>query len=155
MAKKMDPIVRQEAAFVAVCVLAACVITQGVCIMVEGWWTLPVLWGSLLGGVTAIGNFLLMCLTVLKALEHDPKKAAQTIKLSQSGRMLLQGAMLILAGVLPCFNLWAAIVPLIIPTFAVRVRHWIVAKNNPSPDRPAIGWADVDEEEELMEEEAD
>ena len=146
MAKPMDPIVKKETAYVALWVLAGCMLTQGVC-LVAGWWSLPVLLGSLLGGVTAVGNFLLMGLTVVKALEKDKKNAAQAIKLSQSGRMLMQGAALVIAGVLPCFNLWTAIAPLLIPTVAVRVRHWRLAKQNPTPGRPAVGWEDDEDDE--------
>ena len=147
MAKKMDPVIQKEVTYVALWVLAGCVLTQGVCLVAD-WWSLPVLLGSLLGGVTAVGNFLLMCLTVQNALNKDKKKAAQTVQVSQSGRLLMQGAMLVLAGALLCFNLWTAIIPLLIPTVAVRVRHWRLAKQNPSPDRPAIGWDDKDEDDE-------
>lgn len=148
MAKKMDPIVRQEAAFVAVCVLAACVITQGVCIMVEGWWTLPVLWGSLLGGATAIGNFLLMCLMVQKAVTQTEKQAKNTVKLSQGLRLMMQGLILVLAAVIPAvFNIWAAAIPLLIPRIAISLREWLRAKRNPSPNRPAIGWDDEDDDD--------
>ena len=144
---KMDPIVKQETLPIAVWVLIGCLLTQGVCLIV-GWWNLPILLGNVLGGVTAVGNFFLMCLTVTKALEKDKDKAAKAIRLSQSGRLMMQGAVLIIAGVLPTvFNLWAAIIPLIIPTVAVRVRHLILAKKSPSPDRPAVGWDDEDDED--------
>lgn len=145
---KWDPIVKKETGNVALWVLVGCILTQGVC-LIAGWWSVPVLLGSLLGGATAVGNFVLMCLTVQKALNKDKEKAARTIQLSQSGRLLLQGAVLIIAGVLPqVFNLWTTILPLLIPTLAVRVRHWTLAKKNPSPDRPAIGWEDEEDEEE-------
>ena len=147
MAKQFDPVVKKEASNVALWVLAGCVLTQGVC-LVAGWWSLPVLLGSLLGGITAVGNFLLMCLTVQNALGREKDKAARYIQASSGGRLMLQGAVLIIVGVLPqVFNLWTAIVPLLIPTIAVRVRHWILAKKNPSPDRPAIGWEDDEDEE--------
>lgn len=146
MAKQIDPIVKKETSYVAVWVLAGCMLTQGVC-LIAGWWNLPVLLGSLLGGVTAVGNFLLMGLTVVEALEKDKKDASRAIKLSQSGRMLMQGLALVLAGALPWLNLWTAIIPLVIPTVAVRVRHWRLAKQNPTPDRPAIGWEDEDDED--------
>lgn len=143
---KLEPVAKKETANVAAWVLAGCLLTQGVC-LVLGWWNIPALLGSLLGGVTAIGNFMLMCLTVQNALNKDKKKAAQTIQLSQSMRLLMQGVAMVLAGALPCFNLWTAIIPLLIPTVAVRVRHWRLAKQNPSPDRPAIGWEDEEDED--------
>ena len=147
---KTDPVIKQEVTYVAVCVLAACVLTQGVCLVV-GRWSLPVLLGSLLGGVTAVGNFLLMCRMVLKAVTQDQKQAANTVKLSQGLRLLMQGLMLVLAAVLPAvFNIWTAAIPLLIPNIAIRVREFRRAKANPSPDRPAIGWDD-----ELMDQEDD
>lgn len=154
---KTDPVIKQEVTYVAVCVLAACVLTQGVCLVV-GWWSLPVLLGSLLGGVTAVGNFLLMCRMVLKAVNQDQKQAANTVKLSQGLRLLMQGLMLVLAAVLPAvFNIWTAAIPLLIPNIAIRVREFRRAKANPAPDRPAIGWEDelMDQEDDLMDQEDD
>ena len=49
---KLDPVVKKETAYVAAWVLAGCMLIQGVC-LVAGWWSLPVLLGALLGGVTA------------------------------------------------------------------------------------------------------
>ena len=104
--------------------------------------------GNLLGGVTAVGNFLLMCRMVQKAVSQDKKQAVNTVKLSQSLRLLMQGLVLILAAVLPSvFNIWTAAIPLLIPTIAIRIREWRRAKQNPSPDRPAIGWDDEEDED--------
>ena len=60
---------------------------------------------------------------------------------------MMQGLILVLAAVLPFFNIWTAAIPLLIPRMAITVREWLGAKRNPSPDRPAIGWGDEDEEE--------
>lgn len=145
---RIEPAVKKETGYVALWVGVAILPVQAVCLLL-GWWNWPVLWGSLLGSVTAVGNFLLMGLTVQKALTQDKKKASQMIQFSSGGRLLMQGAVLIIAGALPhIFNLWTAIIPLVIPTFAVRIRHWKLAKDNPSPDRPAIGWDDEEEDEE-------
>lgn len=146
MAKPMNPVIRQETGYVALWVLAACALTQGVC-LVCGWWSLSVLLGSLLGGVTAVGNFLLMCLMVQKAVTQDKKQAKNTVQLSQSLRLILQGLVLVLAAAVPVFNIWTAAIPLLIPRIAVSARELYRAKHNPSPDRPAIGWDDEDEEE--------
>lgn len=144
---KTDPVIQKEVNYVALWVLAACLLTQGVC-LVAGWWSLPVMLGSLLGGVTAVGNFFLMCRMVQKAVSQDKKQAANTVKLSQSLRLMMQGLMLVLAAVLPTvFNIWTAAIPLLIPTIAIRIRELRRAKANPSPDRPAIGWDDDEEED--------
>lgn len=143
---KIDAVIKKETAYVALWVLAACMMTQGVC-LVAGWWSVPVLLGSLLGGATAVGNFLLMCLMVQKAVTQTEKQAKNTVKLSQSLRLMLQGLILVLAAVIPVFNIWTAAIPLLIPRIAVSLREWRRAKQNPSPDRPAIGWDDLMEEE--------
>lgn len=144
---KTDPVIKKEISYVALWVLAACMLTQGVC-LVAGWWSLPVLLGNLLGGATAVGNFLLMCRMVQKAVGQEKKQAANTVKLSQSLRLMMQGLMLVLAAVLPAvFNIWTAAIPLLIPTLAIRIRELRRAKTNPSPSRPAVGWDDEDEED--------
>lgn len=144
---KLDPVVKTETIHVAIWVLAVGALTQAVC-LICGWWDWPVLLGSLLGAVTAVGNFLLLCRMVQKAVGQEKKQAANTIKLSQSLRLIMQGLMLVLTAVLPTvFNIWAAAILLLIPTIVIRVRELRRAKANPSPNRPAIGWEDEDEED--------
>ena len=153
---KMDPVVKRETEYVAIWVMAGCILIQGVFLVLH-LWNLTVLWGSLLGGATAVGNFLLMCRMVQKAVLQDPKQAKNTVKLSQGLRLMMQGLILVLAAVIPVFNIWTAAIPLLIPRIAISVREWRNAKLNPSPDRPAIGWDDdlMDEEDDLMEQEDD
>lgn len=148
----LSPAVKKETGYVTLWVAIAILPVQAVFLLCR-WWDWAVLWGCLLGSATAVGNFLLMACTVQRALDRDKKKAAQTIQLSQSGRLLAMGAVLVLAGVLkgadgnPVFNLWSTIVPLLVPQLAVRIRNWKLAKDNPSPDRPAIGYDDEDDED--------
>ena len=146
MAKPLDPVIKKETAYVAVWVLAGCMLTQGVALLV-GWWHWSVLWGSLLGGATAVGNFLLLCLMVQRAVTQTEKQAKNTVKLSQGLRLMMQGLILVLAASLSVFNIWAAAIPLLIPRIAVSIKELVNAKRNPSPDRPAIGWDDEDEDE--------
>ena len=147
---KMDPVVKRETEYVAIWVMAGCMLIQGVCLVLH-WWNLTILWGSLLGGATAIGNFLLMCRMVQKAVLQDPKQAKNTVKLSQGLRLMMQGLILVLAAVLSnVFNIWATAIPLLIPRIAISLRELRRAKKNPSPDRPAIGW-----DGDLMDEEDD
>ena len=154
MAKPLDPVIKKETIYVAVWVLAGCMLTQGVALLV-GWWHWSVLWGSLLGGATAVGNFLLLCLMVQRAVTQTEKQAKNTVKLSQGLRLMMQGLILVLAASLSVFNIWAAAIPLLIPRIAVSIKELVNAKRNPSPDRPAIGWDDDEDEEDLMEQEDD
>ena len=147
MAKRMDPIVKKETEYVAIWVMAGCILMLGVCLVLH-LWSIPVLLGSVLGGATAVGNFLLMCRMVTKAVTQDEKKAKNTVKLSQGLRLIMQGAILVLAAALPTvFNIWTAAIPLLIPRIAVSVKELVNAKRNPSPDRPAIGWDDEEDED--------
>jgi hypothetical protein len=75
------------------------------------------------------------------------KHSSNTVKLSQGLRLMMQGLILVLAASLPWFNIWAAALPLLIPRIAISLRELRNAKRNPSPDRPAIGWDDEDEED--------
>ena len=84
---------------------------------------------------------------VQKAVLQDPKQAKNTVKLSQGLRLMMQGLILVLAATVSVFNIWAAAIPLLIPRIAISLREWLNAKRNPSPDRPAIGWDDEDEDE--------
>ncbi len=144
---KMDPVVKKETEYVAIWVLAGCMLIQGV-FLTAGWWNWTVLWGGLLGGATAVGNFLLMCRMVQKAVTQTEKQAKNTVKLSQGLRLMLQGLILVLAAAIPAaFNIWAAAIPLLIPRIAISLREWLKAKRNPSPDRPAIGWDDEDDDD--------
>ena len=118
---KVDPTVRRETAYIAVVTLLLSMLMQIVFVII-GQWDFTVLLGNLLGGVTAVGNFFLMGLTVQRALADDQKQAARRVHASQSYRLILQGVVLVLAAVLNCFNLWAAALPLLFPRIGVQFR---------------------------------
>jgi len=144
---RISPAVKKETAYVAVWVAVAILPVQAVFLICR-WWDWTVLWGSLLGSATAVGNTLLVGLMVQKAVTQAEKQAKNTVRFSQGGRLLMQGAVLVLAAVLPrVFNIWAAAIPLLIPRIAVSFRQLKSAKENPSPDRPAIGYDDEDGDE--------
>ena len=146
MAIQLDPVTKKETAFVATWVVAGGLLAQGICLIL-GWWSLPVLLGGILGSLTAVGNFLLMCLMVQKAVTQTQKQAKNTVQLSQGLRLIMQGLILVLAAAVPVFNIWTAAIPLLIPRIAVSFREWRNAKLNPSPDRPAIGWDDDEDDD--------
>lgn len=150
---KIDPVVQRETRFVALWVAVAILPVQGVFWALK-LWDYPVLLGSILGSVTAVGNFLMIGLMVQKAVSQTEKQAKNTVRLSQGARLLLQGAILVLAAALPqVFNLWAAAIPLLVPRIALSLRELVLAKRHPAPDRPAIGWDDEDEDDEDNEDE--
>lgn len=118
----VDPIVKRETAYITIVTVAFSALMQ-VVFFLMGKWDLTVLFGNLLGVVAAVGNFFLMGLTVQKALLEEQKKAARRVRASQSYRLILQGAVLVLAAVLPtCFNLWSTALPLLFPRVGVQLR---------------------------------
>lgn len=91
--KKIDPIVLKETGFVALISFVMCVFMNAVFLIVDyfvdGAWSWLVLLGTVIGYVAAVGNFFLMGLTVVKALGKEEKDAANLIRLSQMGRLLV------------------------------------------------------------------
>lgn len=146
MKNKIDPTVRRETGYVTLWLVGAILPVQTVFLLLRQW-DYTVLLGSLLGSLTAAGNFLLVGLMVQKAVAQTEKQAKNTVRLSQGGRLLLQGVILVLAAVLPCFNIWAAAIPLLIPRIAVSVRAKKQAGDTPYPDHPAIAQEDDEEDE--------
>ena len=141
---KLDPTVRREAGAVAVWVAATSVLVQGVFLLLHRW-DYTIVLGSLLGCATAVGNFLLLGLMIQKALAQEEKQARNTVRLSQGGRLLLQGVVLALAATLPWFNIWATAVPLLVPRIAMSVRARRV--KNGEPRAEASTWDDDEDED--------
>lgn len=76
--------------------------------------------GTVAGSAVAIANFFLLALTVQKAAElQDEKDIRRLVHASYTRRMLLQGAWVIGALLLPCFNWVAAVLPLIFPRITI------------------------------------
>ena len=91
---------------------------------------------------------MVVCRDAVGVRRETEKQAKNTVKLSQGLRLMLQGLILVLAAAIPAaFNIWAAAIPLLIPRIAISLREWLKAKRNPSPDRPAIGWDDEEDDD--------
>lgn len=119
--KKIDPIVLKETKFIALWVILFSAILQSVFLII-GKWDYTVLLGNLLSGTVAVLNFLLMGLTVQKAVLLEEKDAKNTVRASQALRNIF---LFIIAGVgvlLPCFSPWTVIIPLLFPRIAIFMR---------------------------------
>ncbi len=87
-----------------------------------------VILGGIGGFIVAVGNFFWMAMTVQKVASMDDEKAARsTMGVSYRYRTLLQLLWVILAIVVPVFNLVTGIVPLFIPSFFIKLRGIISA----------------------------
>lgn len=124
----MDPTVRQNTRYIATVVLILTVLMEAV-FLVIGKWDVTVLFGGLLGAATAILNFFLMAMSVVKAVGKEEKEASGAMKVSHSMRMLMLVVICAVAALLPgVFNLVAVIVPLLFPSVGARL-HGYLMKN--------------------------
>ena len=121
---KIDSVVIKETLYIGAWVLIFSAIMEAVFLAI-GKWDYTVLLGNLLGIVAAVGNFLLMGLTVQSALDKEAKDAKNFMKLSQTMRVLLLFVIAVVAYVVPVFNVLAAVIPYLFPRFAIAFRPLI------------------------------
>lgn len=115
---KIDNTVLRETKYIAAWVIILSVVMEAVFLII-GMWDYKVLLGNLFGGAIAVLNFLLMGITVQKAVMKDEKNAATSMKLSQTLRNLMLLIAAVLAITLPFFNAVTAIIPLFFPRIAI------------------------------------
>ena len=81
-----------------------------------------VILGGLAGGLVAVGNFFFMGIAVQKVAADTNEDSARTrMKASYSQRMMIQMLWVVLAIVLPCFQFVAGILPLLFPSFGIKL----------------------------------
>ena len=119
--KGIDPTVKRETLYIAAWTLLLTLLTEAVYLLLRRW-DLTVLFGNLLGAAAAILNFFLMGLTVQKAVGREEKDAANLMRLSQAGRLLLLVLVGRAAALIPVFDLIATLIPLFFPHLAVAAR---------------------------------
>lgn len=124
---KIDVTVHRETKYIAVWVFLLSLFMQAVFLII-GKWDYTVLLGNVLGGAVAVLNFLLMGITVQKAVEKSEKDAAAMMKTSQSMRSLLLFITVILGIALPFFNGIATVVPMFFPRIAIAIRPFLDRK---------------------------
>ncbi len=115
---KIDKTVIRETRYIAGVTIILSVIMEAVFLII-GMWSYKVLLGNILGASVAVVNFLLMGITVQKAVQKDEKDAATLMKLSQTLRNMMLLIAAVLAIVLPFINPVAAIIPLFFPRIAI------------------------------------
>ncbi len=87
-----------------------------------------VILGGIAGFLVAVFNFFWMAVTVQKVASiEDEKQARSTMGVSYRYRTLMQLLWVILAIVVPVFNMVAGIVPLFIPSIVIKLRGIISA----------------------------
>lgn len=79
-----------------------------------------VILSGFVGGMVAVLNFTLLCLTIQSAAQNQEKKAMKArMQVSYNLRLLLQAAWVVAAYLIPCFNVVAAALPLLFPTVVI------------------------------------
>lgn len=116
---KLDETVKKETAYIAAWTLILSAIMESA-FLVLGLWKPDVLFGNLISGACAVLNFLLMGVTVQKAVDREQEDAAKLMRFSQTMRMFLQLSLSALGVIF--FNPVAAVVPLFFPRVAIAFR---------------------------------
>ena len=116
---KLSPSVKKETGHITLGVLVGDAIIIAVFAVLKRL-DYTVLLGALLGSAAAIGNFLLMCLAVQKAME-DPDRAKAIVQGSYGKRMLGMVAVMVVGLVVPCFHGIAVLIPFLLPGLTIKV----------------------------------
>ena len=119
--KKIDAVVIKETKYIGLWTLVLSLLMQAV-FLVIGRWDYTVLLGNLLSGAAAIVNFLLMGITVQRALGKEEAEAKTFIKMSQLYRFLFLIVVVVIGVVLPCFHSLSAVIPMFFPRVAIAIR---------------------------------
>ena len=125
--KNIDAVVIKETKYILLWELVFSVLMQAI-FLVIGEWDYTVLLGNILSASAAVLNFFLMGISIQKALEKDENDAKKTIKLSQSYRFLFLIVVLAVGVSIPCFNLWAVLIPILFPRIAIVFRPYFDRK---------------------------
>lgn len=118
---KIDKTVIKETKYIGSWIVLLSAVMEAV-FLVLGKWDYTVLLGNILTGIAGVLNFLLMGITVQKAVEKEEKAARAAMKVSQMYRTLFMLVVVIIGVVAPCFNIWAVIIPLFFPRIAIAIR---------------------------------
>ena len=127
--KNIDAVVIKETKYILLWELVFSVLMQAI-FLVIGEWDYTVLLGNILSASAAVLNFFLMGVSIQRALEKDENDAKKTIKLSQSYRFLFLIVVLAVGVSIPCFNLWAVLIPILFPRIAIAFRPYFDRKES-------------------------
>lgn len=125
---KIDKTVKKETVYIMSFVIIFSMLMESVYLIVRHW-DYTVLLGNLLGIAAAVLNFLLMGITVQKAVLLDEDAAKTKVKLSQSLRMLMLIAFAAVACIFKCFNIVPFAITLLFPRIAIMFRPYFDKKN--------------------------
>ena len=149
---KFDPEVKKDIGFMALgC--GVCSVVVALVFAVIGKFTLPVLWGTLVGYVLSFGNFVLMSIGVLKALETgDEVTAKLKMRRSYVFRTVVMLAVIGVSIAVEFVNWVPVVASVFYPRIIITARGlWRKYKTRNDPP-PAYDPVPEDEEEEKSDE---
>lgn len=126
--KKLSPDVIEEIKFLSLGIIICSVIMQVVFLLL-GRYDYTVFIGSLVGAAAAIGNFVLLALTLQSALGDEEENVKKRVSASYNGRMILQVIVLGLSMVLPFINWVPVVITLLLPSWILKLRTAYKTKN--------------------------
>lgn len=117
---KLNDTVKKETLYIAYWVLIFSAVMEAVFLII-GKWDIYVLLGNILGGGTGVLNFLLLGITVQKAVNKDEKEAKNFMKASQGLRTFMLFVIAALGAALSVFNIWSTLISLLFPRLAIAI----------------------------------
>ena len=135
--KKVHKTVFKETKFVGAWVLIFSALMQAVFLIIQKW-DYTVLLGNILSAAAGIISFFFLGITIIKAVSSgDPAYAKKLMRASQAIRTFFLFGIALLGALLPCFNIWATVIPIIFPRLALLIRSFMVKRMGPY-DEPVI-----------------
>lgn len=128
----MDPAVKKETGYIAVWVAVLSLVMEAVFLLIRKW-DLSVLFGNIGGAAAATGNFFLMAVLAVGAMNRalekgKPEEAAARVKATATFRLLgCLGLCVILIAVFKT-NVYATLIPLLFPRIGIAFRPAIDRK---------------------------
>ena len=118
----IDKTILRETRYIALWVLILSALMESV-FLIGGWWDYTVLLGNLLGAFFATLNFFLMGLSVQKAIGKEDEKEQKTVmRVSMLYRNFMLIAVAAVGALVPVFNLYATLIPLLFPRITIALR---------------------------------
>ena len=124
---KVDSTVKKETRYIAYFCVILSMLMQVVFILLKKW-DYTVLLGNLLSLAVSILNFLVMGITVQRAVVMEEGDAKKLMRTSLNFRNAAMFVAVVIGVVAPIFNTVAVIVPVFFPRVAVSFRPLIKAK---------------------------
>ena len=132
---KLQPASKRELGRISAGVIAGSAVMLGV-MAALGKFSLPALWGALLGAAVAIGNFCYLAVSVQKAAAADAERARMIMRASYTTRMLITLVALVLGVALKVFHWLTVLIPILLPRVTILVLQ-ITGVYRPGRDAPA------------------